>query len=334
MNEPKADPGRVFSAAPPSAGRDSQRDLIVAGGIPGTAGATRGRHFKRILFSRDYIVRFTFIAGGLFLLAAATGNTRAALIAPLVAAAITLALAFNSAHRHSVYDFYEGFARAHGFSYTRNKIELLAVTPLLGAGDRRCCEHYMEGPLSEDAAAMEAGLALYTYETRSDRSDRRGRVVEAWTPHRYTVCVVQFDDTVMTAFPGVFLTQRRGLLGRFASDQWLDYGDLRPFELESSQLANNYELVMRPDQHRARLLELFQPSFQVWLAELPLDLCFELSGGTLVVYTNKRLTEAGSLEILLQATATIAERVLRESRPMRPKIVPPPGPPSVPPPSN
>lgn len=311
----KPRPGRVWSSAPPGAGRQRQ-DVMVAGRpAPASAVATRSLHLHRLLTSRRYVWGFALFAGVGFLFFAATDRLELAFAAPLAVALVTFALAYTSARRLALYDLFAGFANARGFSYSE-RIELLEATPLLGAGDRRCCTHYMEGPLADDMRNVHAGLAHYTYENSDERADRRGRVVEVWTPYRFTICVVDLPRAIKS-FPGVFLSLRRGIFGRIAGDTWLDYGQLRPFELESSDMASKYELNARRTQNPQRLMELFQPSFQVWLAQLPLPVCFEYSGGTLVGYLHKHSVDATSLEILLQATASIARRIQREGEPLR-----------------
>jgi hypothetical protein len=49
-----------------------------------------------------------------------------------------------------------------------------------------------------------------------------------------------------------------------------------------------------------------------WLAEHPLHPCFEYRAGTLVVYLERRLEDAGRLGWMLDATAEIARRLQRE----------------------
>ncbi|MFY9264346.1 MAG: hypothetical protein WAO61_02810 [Solirubrobacterales bacterium] len=308
-------PGRVWSTAPPGGNR-ARREILVAGrSAPDTASRNRGGHVRRLLQSRAYVWTFALLAAGAFLAAAAIGNLLWALVAPVAVGLVVGLVAFAKAAEHARLDFFAGFANSHGLTYTHS-LELLEVTPLLGAGDRRRCDHYMEGPISAELPALHAGLALYTYEDRSHRKTRGGRIVEAWTPSRFTVCVVELQRAI-TTFPGVFLSQRRGLLGRIAGSTWLDYDDLEPIELESAGIASRYELHVRPAQNRTRLIELFQPSFQVWLDALPMPLYFEYSGGTLVTYVPKHLSDAASLEFLLQSTASIAERILAEGEPLQ-----------------
>lgn len=312
---------RAFSSPPPG-GAASANGTIVAGAFaPGTARATRSTHMKALMHSRGYVWALALGCGGTFLAGAATGRLMLASIGPAVILAIVVLTAYAKAGHLAATDFFIGFARQRGFNYTE-RIELEEITPLLGAGDRRRCDHYMEGDLPEGVPGARVGVALYTYEVASERADRRGRVVESWTPYRFTICVVELQRSI-TSFPGIFLARRRGLFGRISGDTWLDYERLRPIELESSSLASRYELLVRRNQDQTRLLELFQPSFEVWLGELPIDLCFEYSGGTLVTYLPKEAGDATTLEILLLSTAKVAERILRKGEPLRPAMEPP-----------
>lgn len=311
----KPHPGRVWSTPPSGTGQHRSEVLVAGQPAPVSAVATRGLHLHRLLTSRRYVWGFSLFAGAGFLFFAATDRLVPAFAAPAAVALVTFVLAYTSASRLALFDLFAGFANSRGFSYSE-RMELLGVTPLLAEGDRRHCAHYMEGPLADDMPNLRVGLAHYTYENSNERADRRGRVVQVWTPYRFTVCVVDMPRAIKT-FPGVFLTLRRGIFGRIAGDTWLDYDKLRPFELESSDLASRYELNARRTQDPQRLMELFQPSFELWLSQLPLPVCFEYSGGTLVGYLHKHAADATSLEILLQATAAIARRIQREGEPLR-----------------
>jgi hypothetical protein len=236
----------------------------------------------------------------------------AAAVTPLVVLLLATIAAWRKANKLAKRDFFAGFALTHGLTYTE-KLVLMETTPLLGAGDRRHCTHYMEGPLSDDLPGIHAGLSHYKFETLEERDDSRRRAVPVYTPHEFTICVVELERA-MTTFPGIFLTKRGGLFGE---DSWLEIKNLKTVELESSALASRYKLLMRPNQDRTRLLELFQPSFQVWLSGIPIQIFFEFSGGTLVTYVPKRLNDLTSLEILLQSTAKIAKRILSEGEPLR-----------------
>lgn len=323
----------MSAGAPPGASRAREGVVVAGRSVPGTAGSTRMAHVRRLLTSRGYVWAVALVSGAGFLYGAATEQLNFAVGVPVSSVVAAVALAYFTAMREAALDFYKGFADNHGYSYTPN-LELMETTPLLGAGDRRHCDHYMEGPLSPELPAVRVGLAHYTYETSSERRMRRNRTVEVWTPYKFTIAVVELPSAI-EEIPGVFLGQRRGMFGRISGEAWLDYDRLRSFELESSDLADKYELYVRKNMDETRLMELFQPSFQVWLGRLPIPLCFEFSGGTLVVYLHKQLEEAGSLEIMLQATAHIAKRILTESATQRGPVRSVPGPPaSVPPPTG
>lgn len=310
----------------------SQREVLVAGHkAPPTATATRGRHLRRLAGARRYIWSLALIGGGLFLLGATTGKVIWAVIPPIVVLGVVISLVWRDATRLAARDFFAGYALDHNFNFSE-RMSLIETTPLLGAGDRRHCSNYMEGPL-EDVDGVAVGLSHYTFETRDVRSDRRRRPVTVLTPHHYTIAVVEIPRA-MTVFPGVFLTRRGGLFGR---EEWLDRPSLQPVELESSDMASRYELLVRSNQDRGRLLELFKPSFQVWLADLPFQIFFEYNGGTLVVYVPKRLKESRELDQMLSAASWIARRILQEGEPLRAVAVqlskaPPTGKDAFPPP--
>ena len=104
--------------------------------------------------------------------------------------------------------------------------------------------------------------------------------------------------------------------------RWLDTGTRRKVDLESEALHERCELWVERSQDDLRLLQLFSPAFVAWLAEHPLHPCFEYRSGTLVVYLERRLEDAGHLGWMLDATAEIAGRLRARSR-RRPARAPP-----------
>jgi hypothetical protein len=274
---------------------------------PRNADSTRAAHLSTLLRGRvaGYALALGTVGG--FLFGAAIGSTLVMAGAPLAVAALVLGLAFRTADGQAAEDFFIGFAAGHGLNHYP-VTELLPLTPLLGAGDRRRCEHQMEGPLGAGAPDLRCGLGLYTYETR-DHADLDGDA--GWRPHHFTICVVDIEPGIVL-FPGVFLERRRDLVGMLAGERWLDRHGRREVQLESAAFADRYELVVDGTQDEVRLRELFAPSFVIWLAEHPLAPCFEYRAGTLVVYVPRRLTDAGSLNLLLAATAEIAGRLVDE----------------------
>lgn len=321
-----------MSAAPPGAVQPREAVLVAGGIAPGTAASTRMAHVKRLLTSRGFVWIAAVLAGAGFLFGAATDRIAVAVGAPVAVLFGAVVIAYLLAVREAALDFYNGFADARGFSYTP-RLELMESTPLLGAGDRRRCEHYMEGPLSPELPGIRVGLTQYTYEVSNERNMRRNRTVEVWTPYNFTIAVVELQQAI-EEFPGVFLGQRRGMFGRVSGESWLDYDRLRKIELESSDLVGKYELFVRRNIDQTRLLELFQPSFQVWLGRLPMPLCFEFSGGVLVAYSHRPIEEAGPLDIMLQATAKIAKRIFDEAGTQRSALHSIPDSPADAPPPN
>lgn len=287
--------------------------LIAGGPAPNNSRVTRRKHLLAVFSSRNFIWGLALVGGGGFLLLAALkGDPLIAGAAPAAVFVFAAFMAWQKAGKLAARDFFYGYALNNGFTYTP-KLTLMEATPLLGAGDKRHCKHYMEGPLG-DIAGVHAGLAHYTYETIEERTGRRkSQTISVYTPHNFTICVVELQRA-LTTFPGVFLRARSGFFG---GDDWLDVSGLKSVELESSSLASKYKLKVRNNQNMTRLLELFQPSFQVWLSELPMQMFFEFSGGTLVTYVPKQLTDTTSLDILFATTERIAKRILKEGEPLK-----------------
>jgi hypothetical protein len=237
----------------------------------------------------------TFVAG------AWLGSPLVMLAGPAAVVALVLLAAFRAADSRAEHEFFLSFSEARGLRHAGRTV-LLPLTPLLAAGDRRECRHWMEGPLGGAMPHTGCGLGHYTWYEHKRADDNTVR----WVPHHFTICVVDLEPGI-TLFPGVFLTQRR-LLG----SSWLSTGRRRKVEFESALLHERYRLWVERSQDDVLLRELFSPSFVAWLAEHPLEPCFEYKGGTLVVYLERRLEDAGRLGWLQDATATIARRIADE----------------------
>jgi hypothetical protein len=222
---------------------------------------------------------------------------------PVAVGAVALALAFATADRRSERDFFHAYAAARGLVY-EGTIEPFPLTPLLSAGDRRRCDHWMRTPAGSD---RQIALGHYTYEVR-DR-DEHGRLERHETRH-FTICVVDLEAGIRM-FPAVFLC-RRGVFGLLARADWLSHVNRHEVELESAALSERYELWVDDAQDDVLLGELFTPSFEVLLAEHPLVPCFEYRAGTLVVYVDRRLSDEGHLDWLREVTAKVADRFATE----------------------
>ena len=263
----------------------------------------RAVHLRRMLGSRGAVYTLVLGCVGAVICGAWLREPVVMLVAPLAFAAAVVAVCFVIADRRSEAEFFMSFARARGLTYVP-RMELLPLTPLLGAGDRRECRHWMQGPLGEGLPAC--GLGHYWYHERRGSGES-----ESWTSHDFTVCVVDLEPGIVM-YPGVFLTRRRDLVDRLGGGRWLDTGRRRRVELESEALHERCELWVERSQDDIRLLQLFSPSFVAWLADHPLHPCFEYRSGTLVVYLERRLEDAGRLSWMLDATAEITRRVLDE----------------------
>ena len=267
------------------------------------ADSTRAGHMRRMLGSRATVYALALGAVGAMVFGAWLREPLVLLAAPAAVTIAVIALCFIAADRRAEQEFFLSFARARGLTYVP-RTELLPLTPLLGAGDRREVRHWMEGALGDSLPSC--GLGHYVFHVRRG-TGRNAR----WTSHDFTVCVVDLEQG-MVAYPGVFLARRPDLVDRVGGGTWLDTGTRRRLELESEALHERCDLWVERSQDDVRLLQLFSPSFVAWLADHPLHPCFEYRAGTLVVYLERRLEDAGRLSWLLDATAGIARRLRQE----------------------
>ena len=267
------------------------------------ADSMRSVYLRRMLHGRGTVYTLAIGIVGAVVLGAWLSRPLVMLAGPLLVVAVVVGTCFLLADRRSEAEFFTSFARARGLRYV-GRMELLPLTPLLGAGDRRECRHWMQGPLGE--GLPDCGLGHYEFQERSGSGKS-----ESWTSHDFTVCVVDIEPGIVM-YPGVFVARRRDLVDRIGGGRWLDTGRRRKVELESEALHERCELWVERSQDDLRLLQLFSPSFVAWLAEHPLHPCFEYRAGTLVVYLERRLEDAGRLGWLLDATAEIARRFVQE----------------------
>jgi hypothetical protein len=269
------------------------------------AASTRGFHMRRIVRGRAAGYALALGVAGAVVAGAWLNSLLVMVAGPAAVIAIVLLVAFRAADARAEQEFFVSFSQARGLRYTGHT-SLLPLTPLLAAGDRREFTHWMDGPLGEDMPDVTCGLGHYTWFERKRADDNTVR----WVPHHFTICVVDIEAGI-TMFPGVFLARRRGLVGRLGGG-WLSTGTRRKVELESARLHERQELWVQRSQDDLLLRELFSPSFVSWLAEHPLEPCFEYRAGTLVVYQERWLEDAGRLGWLQDATQVIAGRLARE----------------------
>jgi hypothetical protein len=278
---------------------------MTAAGRPARvdADATRGEHLRAMLRTRGAVYALAVGMVGAAVLGAWLRAPLVLLAGPLAVGGLVTGACFLLADRRAEREFFTSFARARGLRYV-GRTELMPLTPLLGAGDRRECLNWMEGPLGDGLPGC--GLGHYVFRVR--RGSGRGG---SWAAHGFTVCVVDLEPGIVL-YPGVFVARRRDLVDRLGGGRWLDTDRRRPVELESEALHERCEVWVERSQDDVQLLRLFSPSFVSWLAEHPLEPCFEYRAGTLVVYLERRLEDAARLGWLLDATAEVARRIGRE----------------------
>lgn len=310
MSDGGSEIGSRVDAARPSGG--GQRDVTVVGRrAPERTTSTRMIHGQRLFGARKYLLPGAIIGGGLFLLGATTGNPLIAL-APLLAVLFVVGvLIWREATRLAAIDFYAGYAIERRFNYSQSMM-LLASTPLLAAGDRRRCEHYLEGELA-GVEGESVGVAHLVVETSEQKHDRRNRPISIFTPHEFTVAIVDLQRPTST-FPAVYLERRSRL---FARSSWLDRTGLVAATLEDERLAVDCELLVDRSQDRQKLRSLLGGDLQRALAGSLLRPGFEYVNGTLLVYAAERLDRAEELDALVDLTGQITRRLLEVGEPLR-----------------
>lgn len=271
---------------------------------PDDTTATRGRHFSEIVHGRAFA--YGIAIGVLVVVAAAILLDQMLVFAGApMAVLIVIAIAFARAGAMAETDFFKAFAAAHDFSHYP-EYNAVAYTPLLGAGDRRHCSNYMEGPLAA-GDNHSCALSQYTFEVKHQRTDSEGRTTTDWKSFDWTVCVVDLGSSA-PQLPGIYLTKRLRFLSILDGGDWLDGFGLREDQMESSEFTERFELLVEPTQDEVTLRQLFTPSLIQWLATNPLQIYFEYQAGMLVVYMKDHLDDAAHLQRLLEATRELARR--------------------------
>jgi hypothetical protein len=269
--------------------------------VPLNTDSTRSVHFRRLLGSSLAIVGGAIAAAIAFAIGASQQNAAIMIGGPLAVALAIVVICFVVADRHAEDEFFRLFADAHGLNHWK-RWTLNGLTPLLAAGDRRHCKHWME--------ANGRSLGWYTYEVRQENGDKP----DTWEPHHFTLAMVDIGEMGMGRFPGIYLRRRRGMFERLDTDaDWLRRTrEKQKIELESTAFCERYELWAHPDQDPIHLHQLFAPSFVLWLSEHPLEPGFELRAGTLTVFVPGHEGEAGKLQFLMMARDSIATRIQAE----------------------
>jgi hypothetical protein len=278
------------------------------GVAPTNADAGQADLFRAYLRSRLAVYALVLGGGAAFTYGAWKQDALIMVAGPAAVALGVVAIAFLVADRTAAERFYSSYAASLGLSYVGHR-ELLTLTPLLGAGDRRWCDHWMEGALGADPP-LAGGMGHFVWEELERKRDSSGHErTEVEERHLMTLCVVDLEPS-LALFKGLYLHPRRGLLE--LGDNWLSRTGTRKVEVESAAFTERYELHLADDQDESRARQLLAPSLVSWLAGHPLSPGFELKAGTLVVFVMRPLADAGNLTFLLDAARHLAGRILRE----------------------
>jgi hypothetical protein len=264
--------------------------------------------FRSYALGRSAIYAYVIAGGAAFLVGAWQRSPLIMAAAPVAVVLLVVLFAFLAADRAAATRFYVSVAQSLGLLYL-DETALLPLTPLLGAGDRRRCENWMQGVLPGDPP-LPGGLGHFVFEDLRERRRSDGtEILEVSERRRFTLCVIELEPSI-ALFKGVFMRPRRGIF-ETASD-WQKRGGLRTVELESAAFTDRYLLRITDDQDERRARELFSPALVSFLANHPLTPCVELKAGTLAVFTPRVIEDAGNLTFFLDAARNIAMRVLRE----------------------
>jgi hypothetical protein len=261
------------------------------------ADSGRSQLFRSYLGGRTAVYAMALGASAAFTIGAWQSNLAIMLGGPAGVVAAVVAIAWFAADRAAALNFYWGFANSVGLSYA-NSTHLLALTPLLGAGDRRHVEHWMYGRLPGN---LSGGIGQLVWERVRRDSDGDEVVKDS---NRFTICTVDLDAS-LPLFHGVFVHPRRGLFAPYPD--WV--GRTRTLEVESSDFGERYELRIATDQDEILLRRLLSPTLVSWLAQHPLVPGFELKAGTLCAFVPRPIEDAGNLTFLIDATVHLAGRV-------------------------
>jgi len=273
---------------------------------PSNADSGRRELFRAYLRGRGATYAYVLGGGAAFVLGAWQQSPLIMAAGPAAVVVLVAAVAALTAKRLAAKRFYARFASSLGLACWP-RFELLPLTPLLGAGDRRWCEHWMQGALPGEPA-FAGGLGQFVFE----EIERHGEVqiTQVTERRRFTLCVIELEPS-LPFFKGLYVRPRRGVFPE--GKNWIRGSDSRSLQLESMAFGDRYEVRTASDQDELVARQLLSPSLVGWLAEHPLAPCFEVKAGTLAVYVPRVLEDAGNLTFFLDAARHLAGRVLRET---------------------
>ena len=140
-------------------------------GAPTNADSGQGELFRANLRSRPAVYFAALASAGAFVYGASRRDVLIMTLGPLAALLLVVAVAAVAADRSAATSFFRHYARSLGLVYWPRS-SLPALTPLLGAGDRRWIEHWMQGALPGEPL-LGGGLGQLVWEEREEEHARR-----------------------------------------------------------------------------------------------------------------------------------------------------------------
>jgi hypothetical protein len=271
---------------------------------PDDANDLRGYHFKRLMGSGKtwaFILIPALIAGGVLAGIGVPAIGGAAFVVVILAGIV---VAWVIADSRAADAFFSLYAAQHGLELG-GRAPLPPVTPLLRKGDDRYAERTLSGHLTEDCEGI---LALYTYEEEHTDSDGNRDT----NYYHYTVGLTSVPECT-SHVPELYCQRKFGFRALEKFEDVFRRSKQR-VKLESEALDDKYEIFSGKGQDENWLRQLFAPTFIVWLTDsAPSKFAFELVDGNLCCYVSGHKEDAGDLETISAATATVARRLREEA---------------------
>jgi hypothetical protein len=285
---PPTTPPPSGDAPPPSSQVDDADDL-------------RKFHLNRLLrttLTRVLVAGFSVAAAvaGLAFLGAA-GALIGFGAALLISMVVVLVIA-DSASENAFFDIY---AQQRGMRRT-GADDLPRATPLLRKGDERRADEVLQGPLGD---GVDGELALYTY--TDVHHDKNGRHE---TDYHFTVSLIDLSES-RSRVSGLYCNRKSGF--SFLEGVEDAFRGNERVRLESTEMADEYEVFHRQNEDPNWIRQLFSPTFIVWLIEsAPEKFAFELEDGVLCCNVKGHRKHAAQLDEIRDAAIAVAGRIREE----------------------
>lgn len=227
-----------------------------------------------------------------------------AVLAPIVAVAIGLGIAYWSASESAEQAFYAAYAKSRGFE--RSDKGIGTATPLLRKGDKRRTDEMFVGQLNPE---FKGSLALYTY-TNVTR-DSKGNKQESDYP--YTLTTMQLPEFASRV--SALTVQKKAGFEMFEKLEDAFRGNMKRVELESEALDDRFEIFAAETVDPVFIRRLFSPSFIVWLTDHPWkSFAFEFENGKLCAFVPGHLEDNAGLDGIISVSCELASKLQAEAK--------------------